>query len=410
MTELITNTKCLENYFTTYFVTCDIVRGGNLIDKSPNLTWSQFLNEIKELERISNSIKQYMYVGWQKLTQVFGIDWPSSAYDEKHPWIATMFNKAPWVKAYFSRIGHQILNIEDYVNFEKILTRLMNPKECFSAKAELDVAWKLLKGGVDFKFLEPTQSQKSCDIIAKVDRKDVAIEVTTFLQSQKSKIQLEIFMSISHILMQSDVIAGGKILRMLSKPHAKYLMEQIREGVDKAIQDDCLVLIDFEDIAEFCIAPKHMKKLVDDWKLDRDMRPDTQLFGPDFDISEGRRLHSKIMKKCHQIPETSPGVLYIEGAPIHIIGKDNEIMLRFSTADIEEAVYENPNLLFVTLNKHSLGWGTNYYHVDSGIYISKRVQFNLLEDITMIVANRFYKYQPIRHKKLIKAFWKVSLL
>ena len=79
-------------------------------------------------------------------------------------------------------------------------------------------------------------------------------------------------------------------------------------------------------------------------------------------------------------------------------------MLNFNMANIEEAVYENTNLLFAVLNRFTLGWGSNRRIENGRIQIARTSRYRLLEDVSMIVKNRYHEFPNIRHKKLVNAF------
>lgn len=366
------------------------------------------IQEIKELPEVTYKIKVLILDGWEKLAGLMGINWPVLAQEQKHPWIAEWRNKAPWVKAYFGHIGHQLRLLTKKEHFESVLDRLKNPDatKCYGAQAEINAAWKLEKSRIPFEFVDPTQSMKSFDIRATVDRKEVGVEVSTFGQSQKFKIQFDIFQRVSMALMTGSfnkIKAAGQIHRMLSQTRAKHIIKMIEQGKQKVLKDDVVVLIE-EDAFEFCIAPKKREATLQEWKQKRDMRETTQLSAPNFNISAGNRLHAKILRKCKQIPPETAGVVYLEGVPIYIMDKDPQIMMDFSMADIEEAVYENANLLFAVLNKYSLGWSRTRRFENKGIQFARTLRYGLLEDVSMVVTNRYHEFPNLRHKRLINAF------
>jgi hypothetical protein len=218
---------------------------------------------------------------------------------------------------------------------------------------------------------------------------------------------MEVFQSISMALMSGsfqNIEAAGRIHRMLSQTRAKHIIEMINQGKRKALEDNEVVIIEEEDAFEFCIAPRKKAAVLQEWKEKRDYSETTQLSAPNFDISIGNRLHAKIMRKCKQIPSDMAGVLYLEGVPIYIMDKDPQIMMNFKMADIEEAVYENTNLLFAVLNRFSLGWGSAGRFKKRGMQFAKTNRYGLLEDVSMVVTNRYHQFPNLRHKRLINTF------
>ncbi len=366
-------------------------------------------SEIKELGGVSHKTKAVILDGWEKFSKLMGKDWPDLAQEQKHPWIKEWYNKAPWVKAYFGHIGHQLSLLESKVHFDSLLDRLKIPDaiKCYAAQAEINAAWKLEKAQIPSEFVDPSQRTKSFDIRAIIDRKEVGVEVSTFGQSQKFKIQMEIFQKISVSLMAGSLQkaeAAGQIHRMLSRTRAKHIIEMIEQGIQESLRDNKVVLIEEEDAFEFCVVPKKRATALQEWRRKRDMGESTQLSAPKFEVSAGNRLHAKILRKCKQIPPETAGVVYLEGVPIYIMDKDPQITMDFGIADIEEAVYENTNLLFAVLNKFSLGWGRSRRFESKGIHFARILRYRLLEDVSMIVANRYHEFPNLRHKKLINAF------
>ncbi len=381
----------------------------DVLIEQPDVSWSKMISEIKELNGVTHKTKAVILDGWEELAKLMGKDWPNLAQEQKHPWIQEWYNKAPWVKAYFGHIGHQLSLLKSKVHFDSLLERLRisDATKCYAAQAEINAAWKLEKSRIPSEFVEPSQRTKSFDIRAIIDRKKVGVEVSTFGQSQKFRIQMKIFQEISMSLMAGSLQkaeAAGQIHRMLSRTRAKHIIKMIEQGIKESLRDNKVVLIEEEDAFEFCIVPKKRVADLQEWKQERDMGESNQLSAPNFDISAGNRLHAKILRKCKQIPPETPGVVYLEGVPIYIMDKDPQIMMNFNVADIEEAVYENTNLLFAVLNRFSLGWKRNRRIEYKGIRLARILRYGLLEDASMIIINRYHKFPSLRHKKLINAF------
>ncbi|MHA1168968.1 MAG: hypothetical protein ACTSRU_14160, partial [Candidatus Hodarchaeales archaeon] len=243
-------------------------------------------------------------------------------------------------------------------------------------------------------------------IRAVVDRREVGIEISLMRRSQKFTKQYDRFQRIAASLMGIGIgktKSAGRILRMLSKPHVEYLLAQIKLGQQKALKENKVVMIQ-EDAFEACIVPRGEERILDEWKLKREMTKDNTLTAPNFDSSFGNRLHAKIQRKSKQIPHDIPGCLYLEGIPVYLEKDESISMLNFDLAEIEEAVYERTNLIFAVLNRFSLGWGINQRIDGPKIYASKRLRYRLLEDTSLIIPNRFHQFPTLRHKRLINAF------
>lgn len=170
-------------------------------------------------------------------------------------------NKAPWVKAYYGHIGRQLGLLEKKEHFEAILERLRipDPTKSYAAQAEFNAAWELEKSRIPSEFVDPSQRKKSFDICAIVDRNEVGVEASTLEQSQRFKIQFEIFRKIAMSLMagsRHQVKAAGQIHRMLSQTRARHIIKMIEQGMQEALREDKVLLIGEDNAFEDCIVPR----------------------------------------------------------------------------------------------------------------------------------------------------------
>jgi len=368
------------------------------------MSWSRLQAEAASAEHMTSFARVYAGEGWKRLADAMGPDWLSSAVQEGHPWVGNFDNRAPWVKMYYGRIGHQIALLSDRPGFDMILSRLKDRQTCVSAQAELNAAYKLAGAGMPVEFIQPSPRAKSCDLKTTVDRREVYVEVATLEQSQTSMIQMDIFTRISISLMNPKIESAGIIYRQLSRPHASDIVARTERGIEEALTTDSVVSIDEEGVVAICIAPKHRKSEVIRWKQEHGLDISAHMTAPAFLGSSGRRLHAKIQEKCRQIPENSTGVIYIEGIFVYLTDKAPRVTLDFTKAEVEEAVYECPKTLFVVLNKYYMDWGRSFSLEENGIRFSKRVYHGVLGDVSMAVLNRFCSSPRIRHGRLLKAF------
>jgi hypothetical protein len=85
------------------------------------------IQDVKEIAEGNPKTRALILDGWKKLAVLMGENWPALAQEQRHPWIPDWYNKAPWVKAYYGHIGHQLSLLETKKHFESILDRLKNP-------------------------------------------------------------------------------------------------------------------------------------------------------------------------------------------------------------------------------------------------------------------------------------------
>ncbi len=78
----------------------------------PDVSWNTMYSEIEILHSVSPYQRDLILTGWNKLALLLGEDWPENAQEQRHPWIKDWYNKAPWVKAFYGHIGHQLSRLE----------------------------------------------------------------------------------------------------------------------------------------------------------------------------------------------------------------------------------------------------------------------------------------------------------
>lgn len=378
---------------------------------SSQLTWAQLHSEIQQMKDVTKRQKERIASGWNALESAFGSQWLYDAISVKHPWIFNFEDKSPWVKSFYGIIGERKKDLVGTSGLDIIIDKLKSPQDPVSAQAELNAGWKLFKSGIDFRYIKRTQRKKTADIRAKIDRKEIDIEVTVLRISPSYLQQMSIMTRISMALSQKRVSSGGMIYQNLSVPDSEYIIDRIRDTISLSLKENRRIEIRYQDIAEFCIAPKKLRSEVDLWKAERKMSPEHSLMSHDFKINEGRRIHRIIQDKCEQIGEKLPGIVYIEGFSFQLLSSGVMGSQHFKPSEIEEGVYKNRNLLFVVLNNLSYSTGelplpmARKASFQSYSYIARKNIAPFLSESTWLIQNKSHEWQTLRHKKLLRAFW-----
>lgn len=374
------------------------------------ISWEEHLQRIDQMQGLSRAKKAHLTTGWSHLREVMGEGWLEDAWAARHPWFTGLFwsmsNNAPWVKFHYAQIGYKLRDLSQVPNFIGVLERVRRGDQDMSVMAEVNAGYKLLREGLRFEFHLFSQKKRTPDISVRHDRRNVGVEASVLEQSQNHQIQREIFQRLAREMIPLRMAGGGVIHRTLSKTHAEYVLQQMREALTQARQHDRLIVIEIDNVAEFCFAPKHLTDRVVKWKLAHGMDSKMILKGPDLEGNLGRRLHRKIKQKSKQLPEGPPGIVYLEGVQLSTGPDFSGFRAPFSRADIEEAVYDNPDLLFVALG-YSEPLGTlDKLGSTAGMYFSQRNLHGHLSEVSFVVTNKFHRWPRFRHKQLINAFWK----
>lgn len=376
----------------------------------PIISWEEHLQRISQLDELSRAKKTYLTSGWNYLRSAMGEGWLKKAWTTMHPWFSSLFwsmsNNVPWVKFHYAQIGYKLRDLSSVPNFTGVLERVRSGEQDMSAMAEVNAAYKLLREGLQIEFRLPTQRERTPDISVKHGRRRVGVEVSVLKQPLNVTIQRDIFWRLSIVMDPLGMSGGGIVHRTLSKTHAEHLMQQVRKAIAQARQQDRIIKIEIEDVAEFCFAPKALTDKVVKWKQARGMDSKMILKGPDLADNLGRRLHRKIVTKSKQIQQGNPGIVYLEGVQLSTGPDFGPFRTPFSMSDIEEAAYDNQDLLFIALG-YSEPLGTlNKTGSEAGSYFAQRCHHGYLSEVSFVVTNKFHRWPRFRHKQLINAFWK----
>ena len=382
------------------------------------INWNEQIEQIKHLDRISTSTKQYITRGWNHLRTIMGEDWLEEAWENKHPWYTTLYwnlhLNTPWVKYYYAHFGFKLRAVSSVPNFDAVLEQLRSEDKSLSAMAETNAAYKLLKERIKFEFQPTTQKKKTPDISIHHDRRSVGVEVSIIKQSQDITRRLNQLMTFTNILNGFGMCGAGIMHRPLSNRHAGHIIEQLVPMVERARREDRFEKLSIEgEVAEFCVAPKREEGRVLEWKAAHEMDSKMVMKAPDLDDNLDRRLHRKILTEAKQIPHEHPGIVYIEGVPLHTGTVETPFdtffgpfKTPFELSSIEEAVFENQHLLFVALGDFTPLGTISKIDSYSGMYFSHRDHSLLISETSLLVTNKFHLWPRFRNKQLINAFWR----
>jgi hypothetical protein len=372
------------------------------------MDWAQLIQEVSDLKDVQTTELERLLLGLKTLEDLFGSSWLEEAASNNHPWIADFKQKTPWAKLFYGLIGVRLFELEGTEGLEYVLDNMKEPGDkCRSAQAELNAGWKLFSAGLEFEYRRVSPGKKTNDIRTHLDGREVSIECGMPRVPVEYHHQLQHLTNISRALNDPRVNCGMIVLQNIAGPYADYLIVKIEEAITTSLEKNLPVQFRETNYAEFCIAPKELKSKVDEWKKERDMKPETTLKGPILDLNLGRKYHSFILKKCRQISDETPGIVYLEGVSFHTWFGSRIAPFGFSIDDIQMAVYEKPKLLFAAFGNLNIGHGPSVHNVDfqRRTYVSKSRIISDLYEETWIEKNRFHKWNDLEYEQVINAFW-----
>ena len=141
------------------------------------LNWDYLFAGIEDQKDIEEEEKGEIINNWKQLRANLGEDWLKNEKNDDHPIRLYLFNRAPWSIRWVSELGLGISSLKNKENFNDVFKRLLSVREFRGAYYELRVALSLLKLGVSFEFLNPSD-KKTPDIKIISDTRPMFIEIT----------------------------------------------------------------------------------------------------------------------------------------------------------------------------------------------------------------------------------------
>lgn len=309
------------------------------------------------------------------LKEIFKEDW-FIKYQKKHPLISLFLGYGPYPTTVLTKLGQDIITLEEIKGFKKLLTRLKDPEQYYGAYFEIEIASFLSK---KYKVeIEPKIDNRKSDLKVKIEETPIFLELKTLRESKVERLVREIFNYLSKNLPKGynfsikfkkrfyELADAGRKLKFGNAKN--FLIKQIDPDLKKIKQElgEGRLSGDFD---LFCYkAAKGSEK------------GRSVTMRGDISINEVLRSTEAIREGMNQLPKDFPCFLLIKS--LYLISKETKDLLE---EFLREKAFENfVGLIFI----RSL-------FTDEGMKYEKYLLFNPLTNNNFPYTNdvpKFLKY------------------
>jgi hypothetical protein len=272
-------------------------------------SWDRLRERIGANPEIAESLRRDALATVDVLQPILGDDWPLRMLgSRRNPLVECFFNGAPHAIASMVRAGQAVVELRDTNGWMKVVGRI--PVEGERAIAELMVASRAVKSGLNVALSPKTDRGRAADLLVSNDEARLYVEV--FIAEPLPEIALQTEAIEDLIIPRLDTLAwglalGGHFLRAPKAHEINPLSAQVREflqraqhttGLQRLLAPGLLDLraarIDDPNYANFVNAAE-----IGDFR------------GITFQHSALGRLVAAVRRKSRQLPATGAGLLVI---------------------------------------------------------------------------------------------------
>lgn len=307
----------------------------NMDEKFKN--WDYLLSGIEDQDGIEDEERGGIINNWKQLIDNLEENWLKNENNDDHALRMYLFNRAPWSIRWVSELGFGISSLKSKENFGDIFKRLLLVGKFRGAYYELRVALSLLKSGVSFEFLKPSD-KKTPDIKIISDTRSMFIEITKKNEPENYTLASKNYNRILNFLFLKKALENNldffcDIQRHLSTPRSERIMKESEKLVELAKVSGLEHYHD--DEIDIYIFKKENRSHVPEEKQVIQGRM------PNFD--ENLRIKTTLKKKIAQLENYNPGVLLIFD-DLFWPSEDIELFYKNLVDELVVAVEEYPKL------------------------------------------------------------------
>ena len=355
--------------------------------------WDYLFTRIEDQGDIAEDKKRDIINNWKQLRTYLGEDWLKDEKNGGHPLRAYLFNMAPWSIRWVSEFGFGISSLKNKQNFEGIFKRLLSSGEFYAAYYEFRVALSLLKLGISFEFLNPTNI-KTPDIKIISDTRPMFIEITKKDTPKSYTLASKNYHTILNFLLsktsENDLDFCCDIQKLLSTPQAEKIVEISKKLVGQA------KVSGFEyyhgDKIDIYIFKKGNRNLVPKEKQ--------VIQGLMSNFDEIHRIKWTIGGKASQLENHTPGVLLVFDALLWT-PEDMELFYKDIAEELVVTLEEYPKLsaLVVYIETYNASDDDAFIRTEKNCISIKGYDKDLLRSRNkVILLNEFADYPLLQNE------------
>ena len=374
-------------------------------DRKPKIqnlsNWDYYKEQVKTAgyltEEQENRVIEIIY----KMKEIFGDDWLEKAVETNHWLIVLLGDRTSNAYFWILEFGEKLKEVENVKNFNELLRKLKNAREFFASNAELDVAAKLKRAGIDVELYPKIDSV--CDLKAKtIDAAEFFIEVATMGPSIVESEAAKTFELVRLIAWNFDVKGSCKIHEILSASERERLEKKIKYAIKKVKEEGCCRDISEVGVIDCFICPKDKSDDLNKMLKEKGSRRTFE--GPPYSINAIERIKKKIHKKTKQLPKNKPGVIIIfDDSLLGWTLREDDY--RQIANELEKILYGTSRLMFAIVIDKSPGIGSEETFKEiKNLIILRKSPYEMLQEDAIIMKNKNCKF-PI-NEKILNAFLK----
>jgi hypothetical protein len=183
------------------------------------------------------------------------------------------------------------------------------------------------------------------------------------------------------------------------------IVRQIEKKVAEAKTENTFQELVIEGTLELGMAPEKEITVLEKWAKRRGLEVG-QFIGPPIYDDELQRTRRKIFTEQKQLPTTTPNLLVIRSNSLLSFGTGDTKTVETVIGELEECVYQFPQILFTVLNASYMGSIPRTTHMKGQhLYISKTRKDEMGEQL-IILLNRYcdFKISPATISRVYQAF------
>lgn len=359
--------------------------------------WDYHIERVKSAEELTSEQKKEVIDGFEAIREIFDEGWLKEAVEKNHPLIWYLHNLAPWTRFWLLDFAKKLIELKSLQKFEEIKRGLIDPKKFGASIAELEIATKLKRAGIDVE-LYPKIDSKECDLKAKINDAEIFIEITVLGASEEEREASKTNELVRLLAYNFDFESSCKIYKPLSKPRREELQRKIKYTIEEVKKKGCCKEISEPGVIDCFICPKgksdELKQLLKEKGLTRTYE------GPPFSSDEIRRIRKKIQNETEQLPKNKPGIIIVFDDNLLGWARGEEDYFQIAYK-LEETIYDESQLMFGIVTNRGIGHEESFREIGNWIIIRKS-PYEILQESTIIIKNKYCEF-PI-DEKILNAF------
>lgn len=266
--------------------------------------WDYLFSGIEDQDGIGDEEKGEIVNNWKQLIDDLGEDWLKDEKNDDHALRMYLFNRAPWSIRWVSELGFGISSLKNKENFGDIFKRLLLVSKFRGAYYELRVALSLLKSGVSFEFLNPSD-KKTPDIKIISDTRSMFIEITKKNEPENYTLASKNYNRVLNFLFsktsEKTLDFCCDIQRPLPTPRSEKIMKESEKLVE-LVKVSGLEHYHDDEIDIYIFKKENRSQVPKEKQVIQGRMPN---------FHEIFRIKTTLKKKVTQLENYSPGVLLI---------------------------------------------------------------------------------------------------